>query len=266
MIRKSLFPFVFVFFLCFATFLAGWLTAVYIVPGGFKVKQNPQPKDRPRVLEETKDNPQTFLSERSSKAGQILPFLEEMTNNILLLFNPYEMDSALKEGTHLKNKTAYIRKSRKDIVLKNPPTSNRMKALKFPQNSSFPGPLDQKLFPEELAFKSQELPSPQTEQQIRYDKKNREQLAEIAKSQNIFKRDGKFSFLVNVFSEEEEALEYIQKMKRDYPLWSFLIKAESDHIRIYLGPISSRREALEFKESLPRLLPFSFDFLEEVSL
>ena len=102
--------------------------------------------------------------------------------------------------------------------------------------------------------------------QAKYDKANREQLSAILESQNNFTMKGRFGFLINIFSNEEEAEEYVKKMKADYPLLSFLIKIHSNHIRIYLGPISSKEKALEFRKKIPQPQPFSLDFLEEVSL
>ena len=100
-----------------------------------------------------------------------------------------------------------------------------------------------------------------------YDKKNKEQLFSIENQQEFFKPSGKFSFLVNVFSKEEKAFEYIEKMKKEYPFWSFLLKSHGDHIRIYLGPFVSKKEALKFKKELPLPYPFSsLEYLEEVGL
>ena len=73
--------------------------------------------------------------------------------------------------------------------------------------------------------------------------------------------------MVNVFSSQEKVSKYVNQMKKQYPMWSFLIKAHKDHIRVYVGPFPSKKLAEEFKKALPRPSPFSsLDFLEEVSL
>ena len=103
--------------------------------------------------------------------------------------------------------------------------------------------------------------------QKKYDEKNKEQLLSIENQQDLFKSSGQFSFLVNVFSDEEKAFEYIKKIKQKYPFWSFLLKVHGDHIRIYLGPFNSKKEALDFKKDLPMPYPFSsLEYLEKVGL
>lgn len=127
--------------------------------------------------------------------------------------------------------------------------------------------LKQKISALEASFNSiQFKPFVPKIQQV-YDEKNKEQLLSIEKQQDFFKSNGKFSFLVNVFSEEDKALEYIKKIKEEYPLWSFLLKAHGDHIRIYLGPFTSKKSADSFKKGLPVPYPFpSLEYLEEVGL
>ena len=89
----------------------------------------------------------------------------------------------------------------------------------------------------------------------------------IETNQKFFKTNGKFSFMVNVFSDQDKAFNFIKEMKKQYPLWSFLLKIQKDHIRVYLGPFPSKELAEEFKKSIPHPTPFSsLEFLEEVSL
>ena len=66
----------------------------------------------PSSQADTKLNP-------TSGVDKALPFFEEMKDNILLLFNPYQMDLAIKEGTYLKKENSYIiKKSKKPISVK----------------------------------------------------------------------------------------------------------------------------------------------------
>ena len=263
MIKAGFFPLFLVFFLCSSSFIFGWLSAVYIVPGDLKRSQN-LPYGKQQALLEKGLTAEDFQSNSQSK----IPFFEEMKNNILLLFDPYEMDLALKEGTHLKHKTGYLQSPLPGKWKKGSETTKKKEATPGYSPPHFLGREKLSSLQEE-AFKGKggvEFPSHLKEKQDRYDQKNKEQLTAILENQNIFTKQGQFSFLVNVFSEEEEALEYVKKMKRDYPLWSFLIKVKSDHIRIYLGPIASKEKALKFKNTLPQPLPFSLDFLEKMPL
>lgn len=246
-------------------------------------------------------------SNQKQAGGEKEPFInsslfKEMRNNILLLFNPYAVIGGLdKKDMILNDNSPYIHKSKKTVQLKNlkadlksVPDSDlesNKKSLSAPLSSSTspqaaPNRSKAKLSQPELlqpkksnpffkqktsaleeSFNSiQFKPFVPKIQQV-YDEKNKEQLLSIEKQQDFFKSNGKFSFLVNVFSEEDKALEYIKKMKEEYPLWSFLLKAHGDHIRIYLGPFTSKKSADSFKKGLPVPYPFpSLEYLEEVGL
>ena len=269
---------IFIFFLCFGSFLAGWLTAVFILPGNFSKmdRKTLETESQSSLSEEN-----LSMKEPGWKNGvdekQNFSFLEEMKNNILFLFDPYKMDSLVKKNTQLGNKEGPIKNQEpQPIVLKiPPPAENTLKPSA--SKSSFQNINKQK---ESLYPTLQELASletrPKTNEgkkdsvlqtlQAEYDKKNREQLLQISGEQDFFTINGHFGFLVNVFSEQDKALEYVQNMKENYPLWSFLLKAYKDHVRIYLGPFQSKQKALEFKQSIPQQPPFALDFLEEVSL
>ena len=273
MARMRLFNLLLVFFLCFSSFLLGWTTAVYILPGGLMAKDTSSGDIQADLEKRQKDSVSKLLKpDNKSKADKDIPFFEEMKKNILILFDPYQMDSALIEGTLLKNQNSYIKKSATGVTTKDFENNKKVKDKSYDKLARSAAPV---ALPHDdslqagvpfIGEKNKEIQLQLKEAKAKYDKRNREQLTAILDSQNIFKMEGKFSFLVNVFSDEEEALSYVKKMKMDYPLWSFLIKVHSDHIRIYLGPIVSRSKALEFKKTIPQPEPFSLDFLEEISL
>ena len=197
-------------------------------------------------------------------------FLDKIRENILFLFDPYKMSSFFNKDSLLEKDNAYIRRNtEKDLktLIKEKRALNKEKArlasLK-PKKSDPPleHPFRQIKASEQRKKQDETLQKLQKE----YDKKNYKQFLTMPKNQIFFQKEGKYSFLVNVFSEKEKALDYMKGMKNKYPFWSFLIKAHPNHIRIYLGPFQSKQKALEFKEILPFPFPFSQAFLEEVSL
>lgn len=278
---SRLYNLLFVFCLCFSCFLAGWLTAIYILPGNLSQKnlqelkmnvQNTEQTDS--SLDSNEQNPPIKISEKKS-GDTAIPFFEEMKNNIMLLFDPYKIDSVVKKHTHLEKEgnpnSPFKKKTHTQIPLKIQQPA-RVNNIKPSQNFNKPEkpakPASPELAPPENHPQTQQEKETEGLQklQAKYDEKNREQLLQILEGQKFFTLAGKFSFLVNVFSEEEKALKYVKNMKKQYPLWSFLIKAHKDHIRIYLGPFESKEKALEFKKIIPPPTPFSQDFLEEASL
>ena len=102
--------------------------------------------------------------------------------------------------------------------------------------------------------------------QADYDAMNREQLLLISGEQRIFALRGQYSFLINAFSREEKALKYIKSLKERFPLWSFLIKAKKQKLKIYIGPFETEKSASEFIKALPDPSPFPGYFLETMPL
>ena len=233
------FQIVLLFIFSFISFLFGWFFAVFAVPGI--------------------DFNQKKALQAESEEAEIQSALEQIKSKMLFLFDLDELDKATKKNTLLETNKGYIQSEsidlkQKENLLKNPALDLEAKAKSFPET-----------LPEEEHFPIMAPLSPQLKK-IREDffKKNKEQLLAIESQQKFFKSNGKYSFLVNVFSTQDEALEYFGKIKERYPLWSFLMKAYTDHIRIYLGPFASKELALEFKNNLS--VPYSLDYLEEVSL
>lgn len=266
---------IFIFLLCFGSFLAGWLTAVFILPRSLPPAElsgtDPETMELSKALE-IPSSPKEQETKPPTDTEKSLPFFEEMKDNIILLFNPYKMDSLIKKNTYLdKNTDGPIKTQKaKAISLKVPSFDKKNKNSTPKSNIQKPSSYSslQKLVPLGSRPKKAEdrEESVLKKLQKEYDKKNREQFAKIPKDQQFFLINGKFSFLVNVFSEQKPALTYIQSIKEIYPMWSFFIKAYKDHIRVYLGPFASKEKAMEFKKSAPQPLSFTMDFLEEVSL
>ena len=263
------------------------------------LKVTPNSSDKNPLTKNSSDqNPSNSSPfDRSSKSSKPLldakesfinsPLYKEMRDNMLVLFDPYAMDQLHRKDTVLNQKNSYIHKDKKTIQLKkslqkstteadNKKTSllvnsPLLKRKGLQDSSSKQNSSDLLLKKEKTSlmkkFEDIHLDPFLQKLQKSYNEKNREQLLSIEKQQKFFKSSGKFSFLVNVFSEEEKAFEYIEKIKKEYPFWSLLLKAHGDHIRIYLGPFVSKESAMEFKKELPLPYPFSsLDYLEKVGL
>lgn len=141
-------------------------------------------------------------------------------------------------------------------------TKNQMKQENmFVKHEDIDKPLQEKL-EEKTNKKKQELDQKNKE----YNKVNRARLLSISKQQTDFVLNGEYSFLVNVFSGEKKALEYIEKLQNKYPLWNFFIKLHKGNIKIYLGPFTSREKALNFMRLAPTPPPFPNYFLEQQAL
>ena len=242
-----------VFALSFICFLLGWLFAVFVLPG-----QKQQSLSKKNTVEPT------VVAEPSKMQEE--PILEEIKNNILLLFDPYKIDNMVKKNTKLEEKSSFIKKTKDSIKIKKTPSSSLSKWDNTKRKKAKQMKEDLELIYEPINLTTP-INSELEKIQERYDKKNQEQLALIKEEQKYFKSEGKYSFMINIFSDQDKAFTYIKKMKKEYPMWSFLIKAHKDHVRVYLGPFPSKELAEEFKKSLPNPSPFpSLDFLKEISL
>ena len=110
------------------------------------------------------------------------------------------------------------------------------------------------------------LSEPERKRREKFDKLNREAFKRIRNRQNVFNEKGQFSFLINVFSKEKEALEYIKNLRTQFPLWGFFFKPDRQNFRIYLGPFSTKDQAGDFIKILPDPKPFPNYFLETEGL
>ncbi|MBC6414932.1 MAG: SPOR domain-containing protein [Bdellovibrionales bacterium] len=245
-----------IFFFSSLSFILGWLLAVFIFPGGiFKNEKNitNPPPSKPKLSQKQALNTKLF---------------KDIKENIFLIFDPYKIDTLITKNTLLAQKDSSFNKEKEKnnlkVSQKNSPKKIQTKDSKKRIKKPFTRNQTTFFSTKESARKKAPLIDPL---QAGYDEKNKEQLLSIETEQDFFKREGRFSFLINVFSEEKKAFEYIKQMKEKYPLWSFLLKKQEDQIRIYLGPFVSKEQALEFKKILPIPYPFpSLEYLEEVSL
>ena len=251
-----------IFSFSFISFILGWLLAVFIPPGvNLQEKKTKEPPSlalpaKTQALDSSQSNPgsQKFINPALFK---------EIKDFIFILFDPYKIDSSSIKNTLLEKKTSFINQNK-------PIKPSEIKAKKTKAPPIKPPPpladpiLEKESIPSDLLVIDPKIKKIREE----YDRKNREQLSRIETEQNFFKSDGKFSFLVNVFSEEEKAFKYINKMRRRHPLWSFLLKTDGGgHIRVYLGPFADKEAALKFKKSLSIPYPFSsLEYLEEIAL
>ena len=257
----------FIFSLCFGSFFAGWMAAVYILPGNLlEQKANQKKQEISAVLPSDLSLREGEDSIREEKGRIAVPSLKEVMDSLLILFDPYKMDAFIKNNTHLNKKDSYIKNEPVQIPLKAPLLSSP--ALNSQDNAS--RYFEKGSLPDKTESPPSPLPSNQEDHlaglQKKYDKQNRRQLNNIQGQQDFFSAEGKFSFFVNAFSDQKEAEKYVQDLKKKYPLWSFLIKAHANHISIYLGPFSSKEQALSFKNALLKDGPFAAAFIEEVSL
>ena len=255
-----------IFSFSFISFIFGWLLAFFILPGVTlqeKKKQEPPSSALPAKAQALDSSQSTPDSQKSINPA----LFKEIKEFIFILFDPYKIDSLNIKNTLLEKKAGFINNNTKKIKLK----PSEIKADKTKAPSIKPAPhlaktpvLEKESIPSALLVMDPKIKKTREE----YDRKNREQLSLIEKEQNFFKLDGKFSFLVNVFSEEEKAFKYINKMRRQYPLWSFLLKTDEEgHIHVYLGPFADKEIAFKFKKSLSIPYPFSsLEYLEEIAL
>ena len=100
----------------------------------------------------------------------------------------------------------------------------------------------------------------------KYHSFNQQEFLKIKDRQSFFKIEGKYSFLINVFSTEKSTFEYIKNLKNRFPFWSFFIRSDRNHLRVYLGPFQTKKQALEFIKNIPSPSPFPNYFLEEESI
>ena len=287
--------FLFVFFLSFSSFLLGWFSALHVAPktvlsNDTKYKNT----DQLKVNSFTKSNNKNLLKNQKNKMEQYISFFKDLRDSVVFLFNPSETNNLVKNSDHFKKKKQIEKKQSSAVPIVKSSSPPREKIANIPigieKSKLYRREKNGKLKPdqynkktlddkqghslqdnpfiskEESVFESPSQKKEENYTKSKYYKNNLEQLIRILGSQNFFTRDGQFSFLINAFSEEDEALDYVKSMKKNHPLWSFLLKDHGNHIRIYLGPFKSKQKAFEFQENIPDSVYFFRDFLEEVSL
>ena len=100
----------------------------------------------------------------------------------------------------------------------------------------------------------------------KFKKINQNAFRKIKNKQNIFHERGEFSFLINVFSKEKEAMEYVENLRLKFPTWNFFFKPDRQNLRIYLGPFPTKTKAKNFIKTIPDPKPFPNYFLEKMKL
>ena len=171
-----------------------------------------------------------------------------------------------KHKDYEEPKTEILEKFDEESYQKNKEYMERLKK-KLSNDIQIPYSNLEKKSLEDLKKKTIKVKKDIAKKQREYDKKNRQWLLSIAKDQSNFYFNGKYSFLVNIFSDENKAVKYIENIKIRYPLWNFFIKVDKlANIKIYLGPFDTRQRALNFIKTMPHPSPFPNHFLEEKSL
>ena len=105
-----------------------------------------------------------------------------------------------------------------------------------------------------------------TDKQKLYNKKNWQAFSQVKNRQKYFFFNGKYSFLINVFSQEEQALDYLKTSRQAHPEWSFFIVEDKNKFRIYLGPFRTKEQASSFMNQITDPKPFPNYFLEKRGL
>ena len=99
-----------------------------------------------------------------------------------------------------------------------------------------------------------------------YDVSNKKYILSIPNN-STFLIKGTYSFLINVFSKEDEAAEYIKTLRKNYPLWNFFLKVYEGGFKVYIGPFEDQTRAHNFIDSIPKKsFPFNSYFLEKQTL
>ena len=218
-----------VFFFSFLSFLLGWSLAVYFSP-----------------------SPPSSSLESEEKAF----FMDKMKDSLFFLFDPYDPDLLGQE----RKKDSVIKKGQKPFQVELISEKEKPEEEKTQDELASPSETKDSEEKEEEEKPKSDLEKALEAIQMEYDKLARTQLKNLP-SQSPFSLYGEHSFLVEVFSSREEADKHYQKMKEQFPLWSFFIKASYQHVKVYLGPFDSKEKAEEFKKNLPLPVPFSLDFL-----
>ena len=226
----------FVFFISLSSFMAGW-----ILKGKYQVEnfKNYQKASQQNLKKQTMETPKQNLKNPAASSDSA-----NSTSS--------KPKTSLTETIKKTEKTPDITGTKKQVPVK-PPKQSLDKA-----NSAV----------EPKKSLSYNAPKPKTEKakQKKYHSFNNQAFLKIKGRQAFFTSEGKYSFLINVFSQEKPALEHIKNLKNRFPLWSFFIKPDRNHLRVYLGPFQSKKEALDFIKNIPSPTPFPNYFLEEESI
>ena len=233
---KKILEIVFVFIICLASFFAGWVMSLKYQEGLSWGKASLASSENPAFSKTSKENPPRLTLGETS-----------LTN-----LPPSDLSSLPSENPSHKAETKEVKS------LKSPP------AGKLPEPAAVPE--EQKEIEQREKKGKPSLSDLEKKRKDKFDKLNQKAFYRIKNRQNVFNERGQFSFLINVFSKEEEAMEYVQKLRGQFPLWGFFLKPDQQNLRVYLGPFLTKARAADFIKALPDPKPFPNYFLETEGL
>ena len=229
---KKILEIVFVFVLCLASFCAGWVMSLKYQEKLSREKASLDSSEDPVLSKISKDSPpQLTLGETS------------LTN---LPASDFSSSSENLPGK---------------AEIKETEPSGGSPVGKLPESASVAG--EQKEVKQREEEGKPSLSDLEKNRKDKFDKLNRKAFSRIKNRQNVFNERGQFSFLINVFSKEAEAMDYAQKLRGQFPLWGFFLKPDRKNLRVYLGPFLTKGRAADFIKALPDPKPFPNYFLEE---
>ena len=228
---KKILEIVFVFLICLASFFAGWVMSL-------KYQKKLSREHAPA------DSAESFALSKTLKEDPSRLTLEETS-----LINLPAPDFSSSPPENL----SYKEEIKETAPLESSP------AGKLPEPVSLSE--EQKEQKKKPVFSDSEK-----KQMDKFDKLNQKAFYRIKNRQNVFNERGQFSFLINVFSKEAEAMKYVQKLRGEFPLWGFFLKPDRQNLRVYLGPFLTKARAADFIKALPDPKPFPNYFLEAEGL
>ena len=226
---KKILEIVFVFVICLTSFFAGWVMSLKYQK---RISRgNASPAAESPALSETTENPTPLTPGETSLTN--LPTPDP---------SPSSSENSSPAGE----------------MKKAPPPEDPSAGTLPP-----PDPLSEE---RKEAEEQPPLSDSEVKRKKKFDKLNRKAFSRIKNRQNVFNERGQFSFLINVFSKEDEAVEYVQKLRGRFPLWGFFLKPDRQNLRVYLGPFPTKDRAADFIKALPDPKPFPNYFLEAEGL
>ncbi|MCY4512301.1 MAG: SPOR domain-containing protein, partial [Bdellovibrionales bacterium] len=207
---KKIFEIIFVFIICLASFCAGWVMSL-------------------------RYQKKALMEQASSVSLPEMEFLREISNSPDLA------------ETSLTNLPPQIFSP---LVSENP--SDTLKVVE--ETQAEPSSEDKKSPEKTAASAKQKVEQPEEKEKSllldaekkrkdKFDEFNRKAFDQIKGRQNVFMEKGKYSFLINVFSREKEAMQYVKKLRGQFPLWNFFLRPDKQNLRVYLGPFLTKERA-----------------------
>lgn len=224
---KKIFEIIFMFVICLASFITGWVMSLR-----YQKKISPE-----QISSASSKKPDSMESEILQKEPNHLTLGETSLVNLPSSDSPPPSLESVSETANVtedvngKKMPSQVISTKEQEAVEDPPLSN-----------------------------------PEKKRKDKFDELNREAFNRIKNRQNVFNERGQVSFLINVFSKENEAMEYVQKLRGQFPLWGFFLKPDKQNLRVYLGPFLTKERAADFIKVLPDPKPFPNYFLETEGL